>query len=276
MRTNLTEHNQHYAPGAHAVGAALTARPGDAAPPTRAELAALDQFHTGGLEFTRALAEHATITAADHVLDVGGGLGGPARFLAQEAGCQVTVLELTEAYCRLGEQLTSLAHLTHQVRFQQGDALAMPFADASYDVVWTQHSTMNIPDKARLYSHIHRVLRPGGRLAFQEVVAGSGEPLHLPTMWAHAETMNFVVSPDALRATVTATGLREQAWYDITADTLAWLEARQGVMHAPASISPLPGLPLLLGADGSSMLRNHLRNLQEGRIRIIEGHFVRR
>ena len=273
-----TSHDQHYAPGDSEaiVAAALRGQQHDVGTFNPDAFAALDQFHTGGIVFTRTLAQHAALTAADRVLDVGGGLGGPARLLAEEWGCQVTVLELTDAYCRLGEQLTAQVHLSNQVRFQHGDALAMPFADGSYDVVWTQHRTMNIADKAHLYTQIHRVLRPGGRLAFQEVVAGSGEAVHLPTMWAHTEAMNFLQFPASLRATLLALGFQEQQWDDITPlAAVAMSKSPLPSLPQTGLVAQPIGLPMLLGADGGTMLRNHLRNLQEGRIRIIEGVFVR-
>lgn len=85
------------------------------------------------------------------------------------------------------------------MRFQHGDALELPFDDGSFDVVWTQHSSMNIADKRRLYAGFHRVLRPGGRLALFEVVAGLGEPLHFPVPWASGQATSFLLPAEALR-----------------------------------------------------------------------------
>lgn len=275
MDSTLSEHNRHYAPGNidAAISAALTALNNDSL--NIEDLAGLDQFHTGGIQSTRALAKRAAITASDRVLDVGGGLGGPARLLAHEIGCHVTVVDLTEAYCRVGERLTVQANLTDRVRFQQGDALDLPFGDGSFDVVWTQHSSMNIPDKARLYAQIHRALRPGGRLALHEVATGSGGAIHFPALWARSETMNFLVSPDVLRSTVTRAGFREMAWNDASNWSLAWFQDRQRGPQSTGAASNALGLHLLLGADISAMVRNHVLNLQEGRIRIVEGVFER-
>ena len=277
MDSALSEHNQHYAASNidTAISTALKTLNKDNAPLSIEDLAGLDQFHTGGIQSTRALAKRAAITASDRVLDVGGGLGGPARLLALEIGCHVTIVDLTEAYCRVGEQLTARANLTDRVQFQQGDALDLPFEDASFDVVWTQHSSMNIPDKARLYAQIHQVLRPGGRLALHEVTTGSGEAIHLPALWAHSETMNFLVSPDVLRATLTEAGFRELAWNDASNWSLAWFQDRQRAQQSTGTASNALGLHLLLGADVSTMVRNHILNLQEGRIRIVEGVFER-
>ena len=277
MSLTHAEHTQHYAPhdSAAAIAAALSARGADDAPLTLEALAGLDQFHTGGIAATRALAQRAAITAGDRVLDVGGGLGGPARLLARDFGCDVTVVDLTDAYCRIGELLTARTGLAERVRFQQGDALQLPFADESFDVVWTQHSTMNIADKARLYGEFKRVLRPGGRLALHEVAAGVGGALHFPVPWAHSEMMSFLREPAALHQTVIEAGFDELAWADSSDWSLAWLQERQRAQQAGGATANALGLQLLLGPDAPTMFHNHLRNLHEGRTRIVEGAFVR-
>ena len=175
MTTPIRDVAQHYAPVDVALDAVLTDLSSSYARLSTADLAGADQFHSGGTEATRLLAQRAAITAADHVLDVGGGFGGPARLLAEQVGCHVTVVDLTEGYLRVGEKLTERAGLADLVEFQQGNALDLPFADNRFDVVWTQHASMNIADKAGLYAQIHRVLRPGGRLALHDATLGSGE-----------------------------------------------------------------------------------------------------
>jgi SAM-dependent methyltransferase len=132
------------------------------------DLAPADQFHGGGKDATLRLARLAGLTPGLRLLDVGGGLGGPARTLAVEFGCRVTTIDLTESYVRAAELLTARLGLGAQVTHQVGDALALPFDAGAFDVVWTQNSGMNIADKARLYAGFHRVLRPGGLLATQE------------------------------------------------------------------------------------------------------------
>ena len=152
-------------------------------------LAPLDQFHSGGKEATRTLADQAGVAAGMRVLDVGGGLGGPARMLAVEYGARVTVLDLTADYLRAGALLTARMGLAEQVHFCHGQALALPFADGSFDLVWTQNSGMQLADKGLLYRGFWRVLRAGGRLAQLQPVAGAAQqPSTLPVMWAqHAE-----------------------------------------------------------------------------------------
>ena len=277
MSSTPTEHTQHYAPGTidAAVEATLAALGKENSLLTVTDLAGMDQFHSGGIEATRMLTERAKITASDHVLDVGGGLGGAARLLVQEIGCDVTVIDLTEAYCRVGEKLTQRANLSDHVHFQHGNATDLPFEEGSFDVVWTQHSSMNIADKTRLYAQIHRVLHTGGRLALHEVIAGSGEPLHFPVPWAHSEATSFLQSQDAFQAAIINAGFREVEWQDLTEWTTAWFQER---LKAQQNVSPgtnTLGLHLLVGPDVGIMSRNFARNAQEGRIRLVQGVFER-
>jgi SAM-dependent methyltransferase len=241
---------------------------------TPAELAPVDQFHTAGREATIELARRASLPAGATVLDVGGGIGGPARTLASDFGCAVTVLDLTEAFCRAGEVLTDLTGLSALVNFCHGVALALPFDVASFDVVWSQHSTMNIPDKDRLYREIRRVLRPGGRLAFHEIMAGPVKPVHFPVPWAREPAISFLRSPAEVRALLADLGFREVAWVDTTAASLAWFRAWTARPAASATPGPL-GLHLLLGPDFPAMGRNQVRNLEEDRIALIQAVFDR-
>ena len=175
-------------------------------------LAPLEQFHGGGKDATRTLARQTEVAAGMRVLDVGGGLGGPARMLAVEYGARVTVLDLTADYLRAGALLTAQMGLAGQVHFCHGNALALPFPDGSFDLVWTQNSGMQIADKARLYRGFFRVLRPAGRLAQLEPVAGPVQPAHFPLMWASEPTDSHLLSAAALRETMTATGFSARYW----------------------------------------------------------------
>jgi SAM-dependent methyltransferase len=148
------------------------------------DLTPVDQLHVRGKQSTIELAKLAGIAAGQQILDVGGGLGGPARTLAAMFDCDVTVVDLTEEYCRVGEMLTECVGLAHKVHHRHGNALALPFADSSFDLVWTQHSTMNIEDKAGIYAEFRRVLRHEGRYALHEIMQGETTPIHFPVPWA--------------------------------------------------------------------------------------------
>jgi SAM-dependent methyltransferase len=176
------------------------------------DLAPTDQFHGGGKVATVRLAGLAGLSLGTRVLDVGGGLGGPARTLAVEFGCHVTVIDLTESYVQAGEMLTARLGLGDCVTHHVGNALELPFNSGTFDVVWTQNSGMNIAEKERLYVGFHRVLRPGGRLVFQEPMAGPVQPLIFPTMWARDAATSFLRTPGEMQRLIEAAGFRAHAW----------------------------------------------------------------
>jgi ubiquinone/menaquinone biosynthesis C-methylase UbiE len=180
------------------------------------DLTASDQFHGGGKPATVRLAHAASPSPGTQVLDVGGGFGGPARVLAAEHGCDVTTIDLTETYVHAAMMLTARLELTARVRHGVADALAMPFADATFDMVWTQNSGMNIADKERLYAEVARVLRPGGTLALQEPMAGPMQPVVYPVMWARDASTSFLRTPDEMRAVIERAGFRIRTWDDVT------------------------------------------------------------
>ncbi len=262
--------DRHYGRAAlhHAILEGLRAAGKNPDAPTPEDLAPVDQFHSRGKEATLELAHLAGLGRGARVLDVGGGIGGPARVLASELGCRVTVLDLTEEFCRVGADLTRRTGLGDQIEFRHGDALELPFGEAAYDAAWTQHSTMNIADKDRLYREIHRVLRPGGRLAMHEIMAGPNQPIHFPVPWAPEPAISHLRPPEAVRQLIGGIGFKEVVWRDESATSLKWF--RERVAATAAAGGPLPlGIHLLLGADAGSMFKNVGRNLEEERVRII-------
>ena len=239
------------------------------------DLEPIDQFHIGGKWATLQLLQRAPLQPGTKVLDVGGGIGGTARLLAEKQGCFVTVLDLTEEYCRVGEMLTQRTGLADRVTFQHGSALDMPFPDALFEAVWTQHSSMNIEDKDQLYREIGRVLQPGGRLALFEVMEGKGGPVHFPVPWADDATISFLRPSEEVRGMIINAGLREVSWADVTEMMLARLQ-EGAVRQARADPgTPLLGLHILLGAKFPEMVHNVQRNLAEGRITLFQAVFER-
>ena len=199
------------------------------------------------------------------VLDVGSGIGGPARTLAAEFGAAVVGLDLTEEFCRAATVLTDLVGLADRVTFRHGDALALPFPDARFDAVWSQNSIMNIPDHARLFAEMHRVLVPGGTLALEAVFAGAVEGVIFPTFWASAPELNFLMAPAAARALLGSAGFREVLWEDTTADTLDHARRRQPPPPAPVA-APALGRDTIVLEDVARKIENAVRNLEQARI----------
>ena len=157
---------------------------------TPQQLGGLDQFHTRGLAATAQLAELVGITADLSVLDIGSGVGGPARFLAATYGCQVTGVDLSEPFVDAARYLTERTGQSGQVSFQTASALELPFDDGGFDVVLLQHVAMNVADRPRLYREIRRVLKAAGRFATFDVVLIGGEP-HYPVPWARTPATAF-------------------------------------------------------------------------------------
>lgn len=274
--TNTEAINAHYGRNdlAASILAAMQAAGKNIEALTIDDLAPVDQFHTRGKQSTLELAQRAGLTAAMHVLDVGGGIGGPARTLASEVGCTVTILDITEEFCRSGAILTARTGLSERVTFKYGSALDIPFPAASFDAVWTQHSTMNIADKERLYAELFRVTRPGGRLALYEIMAGPVSPVHFPVPWARTPDISSLRTPVEVRTLITKAGFKELSWIDETEVALEWFKQRLAAAAAPAGGPPL-GLHLLLGEDFRAMFHNVLRNLEEQRAVVIQGVFER-
>ncbi|MCA1725141.1 MAG: methyltransferase domain-containing protein [Thermomicrobia bacterium] len=240
---------------------------------TMDDLTPVDQFHLGGKPATLALIERAGLRPGMRVLDVGGGLGGPARTLATAANCTVTVLDLSAEFCQVGRMLTARVGMSDRVTFQHGSALAMPFADGEFDAVWTQHATMNIADKGRLYAEISRVLRPGGRLAMHDAMAGPVQPIYFPVPWARDPTISFLCSSAAVRALLVGIGFREIEWVDEREKIVAILRRQVSIL---ALNGPPPlGMQLLIGTQFPEILGNVARNLEEDRLTIIQAVFER-
>lgn len=242
---------------------------------TVAQLAPVDNYHWLRLAGTLALADAAGITSTERVLDVGGGIGGPARQLASRVGCRVTVLDVTPEYCAVGETLTAWTGLTDLVTFVHGSALELPFPDGSFDVLWTQHATMNIPDKPRLYSEIARVLRPGGRFAMFDVLAGPHQPIHFPVPWASDQTLSFLLPAEETRDLITRSGFREVSWMTDQDQALADALAKPDPLGEPDTSGDGLNPGLLNGPDGPRMGANVQRNMEEGRICFAMGVFER-
>ncbi len=176
------------------------------------DLAGLDEFHALGRAATVALADLAGIQPEDGVLDIGAGIGGPARYLAARRRARVIALDATPRFCRAAELLTRGAGLADRVTVVCGDAMALPFEDASFDLAWSQAVSQNVADKQRFIAEAARVVRPGGRVALFEVVAGPGGPLELPVPWAEDEEQSWLVSAEELRELLEAASLEIVTW----------------------------------------------------------------
>lgn len=240
---------------------------------TVADIAPVDEFHIRGREATLELAERAELGPGMEVLDVGCGLGGSIRYLALEHGCHVTGIDLTDEYIQTAVALSRMVGLEKHVAFRTGSALKMPFGDAAFDVVWTEHAQMNIEDKAGLYGEIMRVLKPGGRLVFHDVFLGPGGDPYFPVPWAEDRSISYLISPDSALDVLEKIGLGVRDWEDKSAQSLAWFEATAEKMKS--SGPPPLGIHLLMGETANDKLLNMVRNLKEDRIAVLQAVLIK-
>lgn len=237
---------------------------------TRADLAPLDQFHVGGIPASRKLAALAEPRAGERTLDIGCGLGGPARLLAEEFSLAVTAIDLTEEYCRIADALAHRTGLGGAMTVCAASALAMPFPAGSFTLAWTEHVAMNIADRPSLYREIARVLAPGGRLAIWDAVAMTPDgALHLPVPWARTMASSHLVTSGAMAEALRGAGLVERAQEDGSAEALGWID--RALAAAPAGAS----LRDVMGDDFVEMLANLRRNLAERRIGFLRAVWAR-
>jgi SAM-dependent methyltransferase len=234
---------------------------------TPEELGALDHFHTGGLNASRELLELAQVRAGDRVLDIGAGLAGSARLLASSVGCRVDCIEMSPDYCAGAALLNRLTGLEDRIKVHQGSALDLPFPDDSFDVVWMQNVGMNIADKRKLYSEIARVLKPGGRYAFQEMAAGEMATSYFPLPWAADPADNFLVTFDEMRLVLGQCGFISQLFEDTSDAHLS----RSKTNATPSKPGQL-GLAVFVDNLGEKA-GNARRSLEEGQVRLVRGVF---
>jgi SAM-dependent methyltransferase len=231
------------------------------------ELGALDHFHTGGLRASRELLELAQIRAEDRVLDIGAGLAGSARLLASALRCRVDCVEPSPDYCAGAVLLNRLTGLDDRIEVHKGSALDLPFPDDSFDVVWMQNVGMNIEDKRKLYAEIYRVLKHGGRYAFQEMAAGKVATSYFPLPWATDPADNFLVSAEEMQSLLGESGFITELFED-TSDTHL---SRTTANATPAASGQL-GLAVFVN-NLAQKSGNARRSLEEGQVRLVRGVF---
>ncbi len=233
-----------------------------------ADLGTLDHFHTGGPRASLDLLELARIEPSDRVLDLGAGLGGAARLIASTHGCHVDCVEPSADYCTGAALLNRLTGLDDLIEVHQAGALDLPFPDQHFDLVWMQNVGMNIADKAGLYSEIGRVLKPGGRYVFQEMIAGETPTSYFPLPWATDPADSSLVPADETLAQLAEAGFVTELFEDTS-------EAHLNPTGTP-SAKPSEPSPLSLEVyvdDLSRKARNARRSLEEGQIRLVRGVF---
>ena len=251
---------------ADAILARLVAAGKDPCRLTIDDLAPIDEFHVRGRKATLELADRMEIDPQARVLDLGSGLGGPARTLAQVFGCHVTGIDLTPALCQAAVAMSRWVGLAGKVCFEQGDATALDCEPASFDAIMTIHTAMNVAAKDAMYAGAHRALKPGRIFAIYDILQGEGGEVLYPVPWARDASISHLATAAQMRGLLRASGFSVLDEIDSSTESVAWME--QAAALAVAGPAPL-AFRSFLGPDHMRMARNQVRNLAERRIRTV-------
>jgi SAM-dependent methyltransferase len=232
------------------------------------DLAPVDHFHARGFPATVELADRLPIKSDQHILDIGCGLGGPARYIAKRFHCTLSGIDITEPFVEAANKLTTLVRMEGQVKIRHGDGQRLPYPDSHFDGAYTQHVTMNVADRRKFFAEAYRVLKPGAFFALTEHGLGAKGNPHYPVPWSADGSVAYLVTPSETRAVLEETGFEDI----VVEDTGAKYVAGYKVMIEKAERGALPplGIHILMGETALQKMRNAARNIEEGRTHPIQ------
>jgi sarcosine/dimethylglycine N-methyltransferase len=260
----------HHAPGgiADRILGALREVNGPDAPVTPEALAPIDHFHGRGVLATGELAARLKPQPGEHILDIGSGIGGPARWIASRCGVRVTGVDLTPEFCEAARALNAACGMADRVTILEGSALDLPVPDGAFDRAYSQNVAMNIADKPRFYREAFRALRPGGMLALSNNCAGeAGEP-YFPVPWATTSDTSFLDSVGQTRADLEEAGFEIVGFEDTTETHKE--AARRELAQLQRAELPRLSPRLIMGERLREMRINSVRSLADARLRSVE------
>ncbi|MEN8133328.1 MAG: class I SAM-dependent methyltransferase [Pseudomonadota bacterium] len=225
------------------------------------DLAPVEEFHIGGRKATTHAVEKMSLSKDQHVLDIGCGIGGAARFIAVQTGCTVTGIDLTPEYVSIAKTLTEMTELDDRVNFEISSALAMPFKEATFDAAITLHAAMNIRERDALYYEIARLLKPGARFCIFDVMKKSDQKLAFPVPWATSDDTSFLTTPEEMCALLENAGFDVREIADHTDFALEFF--RESLAVAAKGPQPL-GIHLVMGESAPIKFKNTMSNIENG------------
>ena len=238
----------------------------------RTDLSSVDEFHVRGLEVSKELAQQITSSNLK-VLDVGCGLGGPARMIADEKGCTVTGLDLSQEFINTAKALSKLVNLDSKTTFLKADALDLPFERNSFDIVWTQHVQMNIFEKKKFYSEIFRVLKTGGKFLYYDIFKSSDNDINYPMPWASRQDLSHLINIAELEKILNSIGFNSFSKKNQTDAGL--VSIKQMLSHIKEFGPPIMGLNVLMGKDTKQKILNAFNHFDQGDLQLWSG-FVKK
>lgn len=232
------------------------------------DLAPVDHFHARGFPATVELADRLPIKAHQHIIDIGCGLGGPARYIAQRFQCSVSGVDITESFVEAANKLTALVRMEGQVKIEHGDGQRLAYPDACFDGAYTQHVTMNVADRPRFFAEAYRVLKPGAFFALTEHGLGAKGDPHYPVPWSADGSGSYLVTPSETRAFLETAGFEDIVVEDTGAKYVAGY--KMAIEKTEQGTLPPLGTHILMGETALQKSRNAARNVEEGRTHPIQ------
>ena len=235
---------------------------------SRNDIAGVDEFHVRGAEVSKELVNDLGLIEST-VLDVGCGIGGPSRMIADKFNSKVTGIDISQEYIRTAQKLSDLVGLSDKTSFIQADALNLPFDNGSFDVVWTQHVQMNIEDKSRFYSEIKRVLKDNGVFIYYDIFRLNGKDVNYPVPWANDASISFLATTTEMDKILRGLGFTKSKSTDQTYKATQFLIG----LFEKVKKNGLPklGLNVLMGDATKEKLGNILKGLEEEKIALQSG-----
>ncbi len=227
------------------------------------ELAPIDEFHHGGRGATATFAPKLELRPGMNLLDIGAGIGGPARYFARHHGCRVTGIDLTSEFIDVARSLSRRAGMEEQLSFVQGSALSMPFPAGTFDVATLLHVGMNIDAKARLFAEVRRVLKPAGLFGIYDQMRETDGDLAFPVPWASTAQNSFVETPATYRRLLAECGF-EVIWERSCREDAPASFNQQTAAKAGSSALPPLGVHVTMGSGAAQKMANHRSNVERG------------